>query len=42
MRDGGAARCGIEPDAIGSLALPYHFGKSGNIFALGYVWLERK
>ncbi|MBB4228199.1 hypothetical protein [Rhizobium mongolense] len=42
MRGGGATRCGIEPDAIGSLALRFHFGKRGNTFALGYVWLERK
>jgi 4-amino-4-deoxy-L-arabinose transferase-like glycosyltransferase len=33
---------GIEADEIGSLALPYHFGKSGDTFALGYAWLERK
>ncbi|TCU19385.1 dolichyl-phosphate-mannose-protein mannosyltransferase [Rhizobium sullae] len=33
---------GLEPDAIGSLALPYHFGKSGDTYALGFAWLERK
>ncbi|MGV2098462.1 ArnT family glycosyltransferase [Rhizobium sp. 21-4511-3d] len=31
-----------EVTGIGTLALPYYFGKSGDTFAFGYAWVGRK
>ncbi|ACI54248.1 glycosyl transferase family 39 [Rhizobium leguminosarum bv. trifolii WSM2304] len=32
------AAAGITPQEIGSLSLPYYFGRQGDNFALGYAW----
>ena len=29
---------GITPQEVGSLSLPYYFGRQGDSFALGYAW----
>ncbi|MBP2446691.1 ArnT family glycosyltransferase [Rhizobium leguminosarum] len=31
---------GIAPQEIGSLSLPYYFGRRGDNFALGYAWVQ--
>ncbi|ANL65079.1 PMT family glycosyltransferase protein [Rhizobium phaseoli] len=31
---------GIVPQEIGSLSLPYYFGRQGDNFALGYAWVR--
>lgn len=31
---------GIAPQEIGSLSLPYYFGRPGDNFALGYAWVR--
>ncbi|MBX5188964.1 hypothetical protein HJB86_08590 [Rhizobium sp. NZLR3b] len=31
---------GIAPQEIGSLSLPYYFGRPGDNFALGYAWVQ--
>ncbi|MBB5663176.1 4-amino-4-deoxy-L-arabinose transferase-like glycosyltransferase [Rhizobium leguminosarum] len=34
------AAAGITPQEIGSLSLPYYFGRQGDNFALGYAWVQ--
>ncbi|EJB03532.1 hypothetical protein Rleg9DRAFT_2367 [Rhizobium leguminosarum bv. trifolii WSM597] len=34
------ATAGIAPQEIGSLSLPYYFGRQGDNFALGYAWVQ--
>ncbi|WHO72212.1 glycosyltransferase family 39 protein [Rhizobium sp. BT03] len=34
------ATAGIAPQEIGSLSLPYYFGRQGDNFALGYAWVR--
>ncbi|EJZ22954.1 glycosyltransferase family 39 protein [Rhizobium sp. Pop5] len=31
---------GVVPQAIGSLSLPYYFGRQGDNFSLGYAWAQ--
>ena len=34
------ATAGIASQEIGSLSLPYYFGRQGDNFALGYDWVQ--
>ncbi|MBX5136792.1 hypothetical protein HJB80_29825 [Rhizobium lentis] len=34
------AAADIAPQEIGALSLPYHFGRQGDNFALGYAWVR--